>query len=663
MSTSPQNNFPSLQHNTDCQYGGDEKPEYKWSSYFQEKILELSCHLTRTDCEIQQNIIGNTYNDLLQEVFLSNHLDCLTRKTYVSLLYRIMLQTRDIVEGEGEYKLFYILLGEWVKVSEQLHSVGSTKKDNIMHESTIECIDQLANKALESLVYLDGEPLPYGSWKDIKYFLTYLRGARTCGGVHTLPIFSYAIKMIIKQLRLDVCSETPSLLGKWLPREKSKKFGWLAKHIACSYYSRWLTSGINISTSDDHSVVLSNKFAERKCLTHYRKMIAGLNRVLKTVQINQCDNTWSKIDFDKSVTGITLSRQRKAFQYVNKGGELRGGNIDRLQCKENYETYIKTRMLGESKIKSDGDSMIDLVKDAIYIIENEKNSRKFGIPSDANDEMSEHIRAAKDEINIRWGDGGENIGALDNFVALIDTSGSMDGDPISAAIGLGCRIAENSKLGKRAITFSVKPKWIDLESTNSLTDMVEVLVSDNDWGMTTNFEEVMRLVLVACAEKRLIPDEVNNLVFVVFSDMKIDNADKECGERHDVIEKMFYDAGIESEWATPFTPPHIIYWNLHSTQKSPSLSFMKNISVLSGCNPLLLNSFCEKGAEALKDCTPWKSFTRQLEGERYMWVDDYLKDMSIFEVRTTSMVDEPAVDVLNDLQEDLIIPKTPSWWW
>ena len=90
---------------------------------------------------------------------------------------------------------------------------------------------------------------------------------------------------------------------------------------------------------------------------------------------------------------------------------------------------------------------------------------------------------------------------------------------------------------------------------------------------------------------------------------------------------------------------------------------MKNISVLSGCNPLLLNSFCEKGADALKDCTPWKSFTSQLEGERYMWVDDYLKDMSIFEVRTTSMVDEPAVDVLNDLQEDLIIPKTPSWWW
>ena len=659
MSTSPQNNSPYPLHNTECQYGENGKTEYKWSSYFQEKILQLSFQLTRTVCEKQQNILGHTYNNLLQEVFLSNHLDCLTRKTYVSLLYRIMLQTRDIVEGKGEYKLFYILLGEWVKVSEQLHTI---RKDDIMHESTIECVEQLANKALESLVHLDGVSHPYGSWKDIKYFLTYLRGARMSDGVHTLPIFSYAITMIIKQLRSDIYSETPSLLGKWLPREKSKKFGWLAKHIACSYYSKWLTSGINISTNGGHIVVLSNRTAERKCLTHYRKMIASLNRKLNTVQINQCNHTWASIDFDKSVTGITLSRQRNAFQYINKTGELRGRDIDRLRCKENYETYIKNCMLGDNIIKADRVGLLDLVKDAIDIIESEKNRRQFGIPDDEDDVMSETIRTAKRAINLQWDENGKNLDTLNNCIALIDTSGSMEGDPMLAALGLGCRISENSTLGKRVITFSANPKWIDLESTNSLTDMVETLVTDNDWGMNTNFVKAMRLVLDGCVEKRLRPDEVNELVFVVFSDMQIDNADKDCGTMHDVIEKMFYDAGLESEWATPFKPPHIIYWNLRSTEGFPALSFMKNISMLSGFNPLLLNSFCEKGVDALKDCTPWKSFVRLLDNERYKWVDDYLKDMTLFEI--TSIVDEPAIDVLNVLQEESEKTKDTSWgWW
>ena len=32
----------------------------------------------------------------------------------VSFLYRLMLHTRDIIKGKGEYNLFYILLGEWV---------------------------------------------------------------------------------------------------------------------------------------------------------------------------------------------------------------------------------------------------------------------------------------------------------------------------------------------------------------------------------------------------------------------------------------------------------------------------------------------------------------------------------------------------------------------
>jgi hypothetical protein len=39
----------------------------------------------------------------------------------------------------------------------------------------------------------------------------------------------------------------------------------------------------------------------------------------------------------------------------------------------------------------------------------------------------------------------------------------MEGDPMNVAIALGIRIAEKSIIGKRVLTFSSKPTWINLE--------------------------------------------------------------------------------------------------------------------------------------------------------------------------------------------------------
>ena len=49
---------------------------------------------------------------------------------------------------------------------------------------------------------------------------------------------------------------------------------------------------------------------------------------------------------------------------------------------------------------------------------------------------------------------------------MVDTSASMECDdcnPLYSAIGLGIRIAEKSKFGKRVLTFSSEPNWINLE--------------------------------------------------------------------------------------------------------------------------------------------------------------------------------------------------------
>jgi hypothetical protein len=572
----------ALDHHTPAQYGENGHKEYGWSHDTQELILQLSFQLTRTK---DPQILTEKYRELLYRVF---NTPTPQRNEYLSILYRMMLQTRDVVAGKGEYGLFYVLLGEWVRFA---------------HSNNNELAHNLSFAALKSLVELDNFPHAYGSWKDFKYFLKHLHDnvatetqKKECT---TWPIFKYAIEVMILQLRKDAelaNSNQPgvTLLAKWLPREKSKKFGWIGRLIACEYFKEWIQESTH------------NSQAVKKCVTHYRILIANINKHLKTVQINQCNKTWRYIDFGKSATSITIALQKRAFQYVNKRGVVRGTDEDRLACKKNFEEYVESCKTGEKTMKGGRVGINDLIKEALQII-----SHKGGSPQGTD----------VDTLNLQWKEQGKQIGQLDNFIAMVDTSGSMEcdgGNPLYAAIGLGCRVAEKSKLGKRVLTFSASPTWVNLEPYPELIDMVSVL-KRSAWGMNTNFVSALKLIIDACIERDLAPDEVKDLALVVFSDMQIDVADNNSNSMYETIQQMFREGGMRTSHRKPYTPAHIVFWNLRSTGGSPSLSSTKNVSMLSGFSPALLNGFCEKGISALEDYSPWKMFIDGLEHERYAW--------------------------------------------
>ena len=658
-------------HNTSRQYGENGHVEYKWSTYIQEKIVQLSFHLTRTYDPAQIVRIGGLYCDLLQEILLGNHVDKELKREYISVVYRMMLHTRDIIDGKGEYQLFYVLLSEWVKigalssVDERLPSTTNRKQCREKREF----VETLANDALESTVALEGHKHAYGSWKDIKYFLEYLFSRDDIPGVkHDLPIFKKAMSLVVTQLEKDsycldeTSTSRPSLLAKWLPREKSRKFGWLAKFIAGEYYVAWLTNSTStVTTSKGDRIAFPPKSAERKCLTHYRKLVASLNRKLGTIQINQCGRTWSEIDFEKSATSLTMLRQKNAFQYITKGGRPRGCETDRVACKINYHDYIRRCETGKARVKGDRLGVVDLVKDALYY-----NSLTYSSTH------HDSIEITKKSINLQWKQSGEKIQELENLVAMVDTSGSMAGDALYAALGLGCRIAEKSLLGRRVLTFDAKPKWIDLRASSTLTEMISTITSNNEWGLNTNFASALQVILDACVEQELTPEQVSDLTLVILSDMQIDRADPGVDSMHDLIEKMFYDGGLKTKHATPYKCPHIMYWNLRSLTGFPALSFMENTSMLSGFNPNLLHSFCNKGRGVLSDCDPWTILNNQLSNNRYTWIDKKLDAFGIFagdedeQDSTTSdvelLVDEPPEDVL-DITDTVTLTNNPWWTW
>ena len=214
--------------------------EYDWSSITEEQLVQLFFQLNRTN---NYKVVCEKFGDLLETLFWK---DEKPRKKLQRILIKILLHTRDIIAGKGEYDLFYHLIGTFSKVLDKYP--GSVK------------MMLLLRNIILTTVHLEDHRHPYGSWKDMKYILNHLKHIYGESNLIQKEIFKYIITLIVGQLQKDVQSSgNISLVGKWAPREKSKKFGWQAKYIARAYFN---------DTDIPDQVVLAN----------YRRVISNLNK-------------------------------------------------------------------------------------------------------------------------------------------------------------------------------------------------------------------------------------------------------------------------------------------------------------------------------------------------------------------------------------------------
>ena len=542
----------ALDNYTSKQIGENGHLENAWSTDVRERILQLSFQFTRTKDYASLawptakliNELQTEYKNgaILKEVYIE----------YMVLLYKMIGQTRDIIDGKGEYSLSYMLLNTWASVN----------------------LD-LAKFALKQFVMNDNPDVhPYGSWKDIKYLYKYSHG--------TDALVSYGIQLANEQLRKDVESENPSLLGKWVPREKSQ-FAGLFSLMATDYFSNYL---VTAKTEQSKTKALL------KAKMDYRKVISNLNKKLDTAQIKQCACQWINLVPEKQ-TSITMHKQKQAFLNLKKNGEQRSVLDDRIKCAEKFTEYAAKASRNEVKIKGKRIGLNDFTKEALNIITyNKKNGPEAQI------------------LNAQWTNNSLQTGALGKMIAMVDVSGSMDGDPMNAAIALGIRIAEKSMLGKRVLTFSASPTWINVEKCDNFVEMVDVIKHDSNWGMNTNFYAALNMILDSIVLNKLKPDDVEDMVLAIFSDMQIDDAhDSKSGNMEtmmDRIESRYAEEGTKL-WGKPFKAPHILFWNLRSTSGFPALSLQKNASMMSGFSPALLNLFCEQGLTALQSYNSLKT--------------------------------------------------------
>ena len=325
-----------------------------------------------------------------------------------------------------------------------------------------------------------------------------------------------AIKLVKDQLEKDIDAKHPSLLGKWLPSEN-----------ASSKATKTLASKIR------HSLGMTSK--------EYRKMLSQLRYKINIVEGLMSEGKWDEIEFDKlpSKAGLIYANAfiRNCVDYIdfikNKETKVNAEVIDPVN--------IATKVFKMSRYRADNPDVAVLQK---------------------------YWDNLKDYYN----------GREENGIAVVDVSGSMYGTPLAAAVGMGAYIAErgHGPFANHFITFSRDPELVSFTGANICEKML--FCENSHWGMNTDIEKVMDLLLNTLVENHSPDSDVPDRLYI-FSDMEFDEGicNLYRGEKKETlfekIEKKWREAGYEM--------PQIVFWNLDArTQNVPAMG--EKFSYISG---------------------------------------------------------------------------------
>ena len=365
----------------------------------------------------------------------------------------------------------------------------------------------------------------FGRWDDLYEFVG-------------TPLEKNALRLMKDQLALDVQCKTPSLLAKWLKSE---------------------------NTSSAESRALANKTREFFGMTHkqYRKTLSLLRERIKVLERLMSAGRWNEIEFDKipSKAGLVY---RNAF-------------ARRDMIKAKYEAFAKST---ETKVNAKTLYPYEVVEKAANLM---RGGRSWYWDSHVAMDNTERLM-----INKYW-DNLEDYfkGASLDAMAVVDTSGSMYGQPLDVAISLGMYCAEKAKgpFHGNFISFSRNARLIEIEGAD-FCDKVYRIYRQN-LCENTNLESAFNLVLNTARKYHLKQEDLpKNLIII--SDMEIDEAQGYYGwGRRDTANTKTTMETIRRTWEQAgYVMPNLIYWNVNARHDT-ILDDGPNITYVSGMSPVI----------------------------------------------------------------------------
>ena len=352
------------------------------------------------------------------------------------------------------------------------------------------------------------------------------------------PLQTDALDLMRKQFVLDLKCKTPSLLAKWLKSEN-----------ASSQETKILGA-----ITRKHFGLSPKQY--RRALSELRARINVLERLMSA-------NEWDEIEFDKipSKAGLIY---RNAF-----------ARRDLIASK-----YAEFATSSETKVNAETLYPYEVVEKTL-----DEFDYRLGF-------LGSHVERVV--LNKYWDNLKDYLADNPmNGIAVVDTSGSMNGNPINVAISLGLYMAERSSgpFANHYISFASRPQLIETSGVD-FVDKVERIYKTNLID-NTNIEAVFDLILDTAIKSGASQEELPQNIFII-SDMEFDSATTSRPGRAGEKSVRFFKENAETLLeniairfaANGYKLPHLIFWNVNAKQDNiPMINANSPISYVSGFSP------------------------------------------------------------------------------
>tara|TARA_Y100000741_G_scaffold260877_1_gene201553 strand:+ start:1074 stop:2834 length:1761 start_codon:yes stop_codon:yes gene_type:complete len=527
--------------------------------------------------------IVEIFNNIYMKIII---LDEKKQKIYTKYLLKEIFKIRDIHEGNGERDIFYILIMELYKYQPLV----------VEH----------------SLIYLVGgydlnnnndifKEAPPGSFLDLNKI--YLRCFKEKEKNHIyMNLMLFIIDLYKNTLLLDDFKNNdnyPSLACKWIPRENS------------SYNKKcFITNNIVKALYKDDSFENFKKF---------RKLVSRLSKNVDILEQLMCSNNWTKIEI-KKIPSKAFIKYMKALHYIDKEGNIRLPlDIDRMSLRE--------RVLREMKLAKTNPEKSVINTKTLMPYEIVKHIMCGGSETNI-----EHYNSLWSKFMYDFKNNLENCN-LKNGLCIADVSASMSGRPLEACISLSILLSSLLKgpLHNKIITFSQEPEWHRIPEGDLYSQVCSLM--NASWDSSTNFGKVLDLILNTAINNNLKQEELPDVLYV-FSDMQWDQACLPLSMTY-----SFYKTKTEDKFLTGYESiklayeeagykvPHIVFWNLRQTDNYNNKSDQKGTTMMSGFSSNMFKSFLD--GKFILENTPWDTLKDILNSERYVYLDNIIKEYYI----------------------------------
>ncbi|MBD3354000.1 MAG: DUF2828 family protein [Candidatus Lokiarchaeota archaeon] len=399
------------------------------------------------------------------------------------LAMKALFYIRDIRGGQGERRTFRIILNHVAQNS-----------------------PELIRKNFENISF-------FGRWDDFYALLN-------------TPLEDPMFKFLHKQVLIDLESENPSLLAKWLPsgNTSSKK----TKQKAKITRKKW-----NMTSEE------------------YRKMLSKLRAEIDIVERKMCANKWDKIKYEN-----VPSRASMIYRNAFKTHDL-----------ARYEQYLEDVKSGKKEIKASTLYPYDMMR----IVDKQGYNETIELQW-------------KNQPDWTHGKSEQSIVVCDTSGSMF--SGYIVRNsvaPIYISTSLAIYFAERNTgaFKDMFITFSGIPKMQEI--IGKTLHEKWLTLSKADWGMNTNLQAVFDLILSVAKKHHVSEDDMIKKIYII-SDMEFDRCVMDANHTNfQNIQKKYKKANYK-------VPEIVFWNVESRQNQAPVKKDEQRVALVSGASPVIFET-------------------------------------------------------------------------